>query len=626
MIGIKLGDTFLDLDAKTSVNINLIDPIFDPERIARTFSYPFKLRLSPKNINAFGFAHRIDSAARRRKYDAELYIKGQLFEAGILKILKVSNQAIEVAFQNKTLDVIDQMKTIKLRDLALNIQVNNYRPPVLVRIPFGTATGETRIMLIEVNGVLFEQETSNPSGIVTQINTQFPGMVTDVPPPEVVAMVFDTSTYPDLRINLEPAPQTPADQYYTGTLNIQDTLQEQAHKAFWSAHLNTIKVNPTSHVFPTFHAPDLYDDTNEDFVGVVNATDQASGDYYLNEVLFGVDVWDYTLIPMPFLSYTLTQMFSKVGIGVTGDFHNNADLQKLIVYSNRTIDFNITPENYIVDQENIEDPLSWNGFPENYDLADQYPDITLYEFAIALQTIIPYVVQFEGTKIILKTIEGLLNREAIDYTDKVEPTYNLDVAQYDGFSLDYERQGEAPLSDNQLEAILPDSTADNILPFTSSFFSLYTRRTAFLTRSYSVPITRDKGYSLMAGIDEDTPLKLLLYHGLQNDASSSTYPYASHANIGHGFQRLGDLSLDFQGDDGLYQNYWQKYIDLLLNGEPITMTARLSILDILHIRNTPGLKFYIQHPKGSFTAIIKKVQFKATTQSISKAKLELVKV
>jgi hypothetical protein len=626
MIGIKLNGIFLDLDPKTAININLIDPIFDPERIARTFSYPFKLKLSPKNITALSFAHRLDSALRKRKYDAQLYLQGQFFEQGILRILKVSNKSMEVAFQNETLDIIDQMKTIKLRNLSLNVPVNDYRPPVLIRIPFENIVGQTHILLIEVNGILFEQDADNADAIVLQIQTQFPGLVTNLSSPEIVVMEFDTSIDPNLRINLQPSPLTPADEHHYGLLDIQNTLAEQDHQNAWKLHLNNIQLNPTSHVFPTFHAPDLYDEANEEYLGVVNATNQASGDYYQNQLILSAAQWTYTLIPMPFLSFTLSQLFSRVGALVDGDFHEDADLQKIIVYSNRTIDFNITPQNFIVDQGDSQAASSWNGFPENYNLADQYPDITLYEFVIALQTIIPFVIQFIGGKVFLKTINSLLDQQAIDYSTKVEPSYSLDVPPYGEFSLDYERQDEAPLADNQLEAILPNENADDVLEFTSSFFSLYTRRTAFLTRSYSVPLTKDKGYSLMAGIDEPTPLKLLLYHGLQNDASGSSYPFASHANIGHGFQKLGNLSLDFKGEDGLYQNYWQKYIDLLLNGEPIAMKARLSIIDILHIRNTPGLKVFIQHPKGSFNAIIKKVQFKASLQSISLSNIELVKI
>ena len=628
MLALRLGDTFLDLAPSTVLNLSFIDPIFDKQRIARTFSFPFKLPLSPKNKKALGFAYRLDASSRSLKYEASLLFASQIIEQGILRILSVKETYIEVAFQNQSLDLLEKMKSIKLRELAMPVSVNSYTPNVTLLFNDATEVGETRLMVVEVNGILFEQDTNLAGNLINLINAEFPSMVSLAPIPAQFHLVFNTLAYPDLKIKLFPSPVSPADQYYFGSVIIPDTITELAHAQIWKNHLADVLASPTTHVFPTMRMPDLYDENNEDYIGLVNVTDENSGEYELNElVVFGTNRWPHTLIAMPFLHAILQQSFLALSIDtLIGDLVEDSELRKLILYSNRTLDHNISPENFIIDQENITDPLTWNGFPESYNLASQLPDLTLYEFILAIQSLIPFLIQVEGGKVRLDTIQSYLNQQAEDFTARIEPSYDLEIPEYDSFSLDYDRQEEAVLEAEQLLKIAAAIGVENTLEITSSYFSLYTRRTTFSSRGFSIPITKDKGYSALAGIDEDTPLKMLIYHGLQPDSAGNTYPFASHSNTNHVFQQVANLSLDFQGQHGLYENYWKDYIKLLVNGETITLNMRLSLADILSIKARPAKKIYCYHPKGAFQAIIKKVQVKFSLQSIGIASVQIVKL
>ena len=98
MLGLKINDHFLELDPKTSITITLINPAFDAESTSRIYTYPFKIKLTPKNRSIFQHAHRLDVNGKTKYTDAELHIESQLFEKGILEILRTTGKQIEAVF------------------------------------------------------------------------------------------------------------------------------------------------------------------------------------------------------------------------------------------------------------------------------------------------------------------------------------------------------------------------------------------------------------------------------------------------------------------------------------------------------------------------------------------------
>ena len=130
MIALKVGDTFLEFKKKASITINMECPIFDREGVERIYSYPFSLPNSPRNQVALSFANRLD-VTTKIKIDATLFLDNNSFEEGILVVNGSTSKQINVTFQNKAINLLDDFKTVQLQDISMPVQLTeDYCPEV----------------------------------------------------------------------------------------------------------------------------------------------------------------------------------------------------------------------------------------------------------------------------------------------------------------------------------------------------------------------------------------------------------------------------------------------------------------------------------------------------------------
>lgn len=80
---------------------------------------------------------------------------------------------------------------------------------------------------------------------------------------------------------------------------------------------------------------DFYGGANPDFCGIVNRQNSVTGDFFKNDAFIGNK---YCLVPFLYLFFILKKIFEAEGLTPTGDFWNDPEMQKLLIYNNYALD------------------------------------------------------------------------------------------------------------------------------------------------------------------------------------------------------------------------------------------------------------------------------------------------
>ncbi len=101
--------------------------------------------------------------------------------------------------------------------------------------------------------------------------------------------------------------------------------------------LSTESYPTENYAFPMIANDVFFADTNPNFKGIINnffIPNNAPGEYFKN-IFNGTDVLNYNaLVAMPYLLFTLQNIFEQIRYSITGSILNNPDFQKLIIYNN----------------------------------------------------------------------------------------------------------------------------------------------------------------------------------------------------------------------------------------------------------------------------------------------------
>ena len=205
MIALKVKDTWLDFSPKTSVSISIQSPLFDLGRIGRVFSYPFTLPATPANLQVLEHANRLDAGRRLRKYPAELYLSGNLFESGQVVVTTANNKDISLVFQNNPIATLQRLSNFKMQELDMQVTVPGaeYFPSLYLRV---LEPGLTALNLyIDINGTEYWRPVGERPQIVNDINADYPGLAALIEDSEdEFSISIDTSATSPLEITLEP--------------------------------------------------------------------------------------------------------------------------------------------------------------------------------------------------------------------------------------------------------------------------------------------------------------------------------------------------------------------------------------------------------------------------------------
>ena len=630
-----INNEVLDLTPGTSLTLTYRSPLFDKEKVERVFSYPFKVDATPNNVHILRHANRLDSKSKKKKYPAVLKIQGVQYETGVFIISDWTDKTIEGHFNNLPLELLKTLRNLNLQDLPLSRTIVNTPYTPVIELQFNFLGGGSNLA-ININGTTYQEPLGSWPDIADAINADWPGFFTIINTGGLVEI--DTSVVPNLQITLSPDDATDAEAFFPFQV---DYTAEQACIDDWLLFLNGLynSTSPdVSHRFPVIEAKEFYNGNLEEYSGLLNAhlSDQS---YAYNEP--GTDTHRFAIAPQPSLKYIIEQVMAFVGMTqISGDFLNDEDIQNLIVFSNRALDRYVSIADFFTDVtyeeiqqagENAGNPaLKTNIWSASYNLAQHLPEMTMYDFLMSLRSTFPILFLFRSTKAVeIRRIDLLLKQSIEDYTSLTEPGYKGQSAQYEGFILDYNRSTDEEVAQaGQLEKVISGDNEDDLAEFISDWYTLYHKKTTNFAfhNPYTIPYWDGNGYSEELGLTAASPMRLLFYHGKQPDSALDNYPYASHHNLNYFDQRISEYSLDWAGDDGLYEKWWKEYIRLIVEGESVQRVMRLSIHQLIELRNNPFKRILINDPMGQSVGWLKEVKFKVDTNKVLFAQIEIVKL
>jgi hypothetical protein len=131
-----------------------------------------------------------------------------------------------------------------------------------------------------------------------------------------------------------------------------------------------------------------------------------------------------------------------------------------------------------------------------------------------------------------------------------------------------------------------------------------------------IPLYNGAGTSLAFGIQNQAPLRLMFYHGMQQ-GSAANYPFASSGNINFKGQEIQNLSLTLES---IGKEFTDKWLNTQINGEVVTERLLLSESDIDSIDTTRKCRIENQE------YIIKSVKILLENDQVKISEAELLRI
>jgi hypothetical protein len=122
-------------------------------------------------------------------------------------------------------------------------------------------------------------------------------------------------------------------------------------------------------------------------------------------------------------------------------------------------------------------------------------------------------------------------------------------------------------------------------------------------------------------LPEDKSLRLLIYRGLDATVYAGyRYPFATPDVYDTRGVKVGTHSLRWEGDHGLYEKFWKRWLDFLGSTRKVTRKLRLTAADIFNLDMTQQVRI------ENINYLIGKINVAVTMRGISEARAELYSV
>ncbi len=107
-------------------------------------------------------------------------------------------------------------------------------------------------------------------------------------------------------------------------------------------------------------------------------------------------------------------------------------------------------------------------------------------------------------------------------------------------------------------------------------------------------------------IENDCPDRITIYRGIQPNFDGDDYPLASGIPWNGEGLKVGDYSLRWDGQYGMYQSWWESWHNMLKSGKNVTMTFILTIDDLISFNFEDKIRignqdYFVSKMKVSFT-------------------------
>lgn len=596
MFSLRLNDTALTLPADARIRVVLSCPLFDRDRILRTFSYPFGLPLTAQNQRALRHAHRFDAGSAWGAQECQLWISGGQYERGELVSLGSDDTAIDAVFRNLPVTVVEDLGNLKINELLETIAIPETGPDAEVVL---TITTPPFAYDITIGGINYVLGIGGSSGMSTAdvgvyfrdlINADYPGMASS----NTTQLILDSAMVNDHNVDWS---------VMTGfTIATYITPGEAAQQNFLNYVESVVGTPVDSHAWPVVEWAGLYEGKNSLYEGTVNPVFDGQG---LENVENADETkFKYTYIPMVRVPYILEKIRAAAGIGYLDGYVNNADFAALLVLNNLTCDKSYY--DYYEDEQN----KYLNGFTQSINLNNHVPKMTALDFLKKLAAGLNLIIEYKDGGLWLTKSLDLVSAAAANYSEYVQPgRYNFQIAKPEGVTLKYpdnDKEGYSVVG--QLEDyVLGDGGKEQVLPFGT----MYVNNGFLLDHgTYRCPITQQSGKSPIFGANAtDMALSLVFYRGIKQTSEAEDYAYATHDELDTDEATvIGGLSLELDGTYGLVA---QNFGSMLGYGDlsEIDVVAIVPESELYRLKKWTNARIYFYHPNGPVTMVLKSVEF-----------------
>lgn len=604
MLSLRINNAdHLEITSNNTLSITLANPAFDTERIARNYSYPQRLSLTPQNREALNHQHRLDTRTRLDEVPAEVLLDDQLFDRGRALIKQHTDKATNLVFQNDDLSQITGLSEIKIRDLLGTIEIPQIESTLYVLRP-----GNGPNYLLTINDVLYTggglgvTVTDAMNQLANNINSDYPNIAQYYAGPDEFILTTDEETFGISFVE------------NSFTLLTEQTLSD-AREINLQNYVTTASAGNEPVAFPVVYAPQFYP---RNFRWRFYLNHRIDGNYLTNgyDTEFG---WATTYVPFVRLRYILDQIANAAGIdSIVFDLPTEqaADLDSLLIYNNVTLD-QLRLENSVQFGEKEK-----NGFKTSITLANHVPDYTATELLQRISGYFNLNLRFERGVLHLRPNLRQVVEPAKDWTTITDPGYERTTTAGGGVIMTFEEDTDTPWVPTHSDYVVGDGTNTHLLPARP----LHDRSTLLFESNNegwkTAAIEGQTGTSEPLDLEtENLTLRLFYDRGQQNNQEGRPYWMGSSGITDYDDNIIGDVDLALDGDNGIYTTFWRGWTQLLFS-PTITRVTSLTIDQLIELKQWISTKVYIYHPEGAALAVVEKVQFKVSTKGIGKAKIE----
>lgn len=649
MHGIKIGSSFVELKADTSISLGFQNPAFASGYLANGYSFPLAALRTPVNDGIFGtyvnLNRQTDGQRKQVKIPAELWIQGIQHTAGVVELTAVNQDGYTFNFRKPEAILLEAAQKYRYKDEFADI---TYIPQAklaqyILSVAYtgagvGPGSGVTDTLQIKLNEYTFIATSDDRAvcinSLVAQINATFPHTPASYVAPNVLKIQQGLIGNGDYCV-LEATSLGAAGNSMQFTLDASSNSFFEAAQDNFTTYFNSLCLGNypgTVYHYPMVYMPHFYSEgTNPDYCGFVNRCDNDGQPIF--------EGTKYPFVPMVNEKFCFLKALNSLGYtfddtGILANtewqeshFVGNYALDRLIRKERVTVETAL-----LINDENIIVPR------ESFLLKDCVPDITLAEVMQDYATLFCGYFELDGTMLRFKQRDSQLDSTRRNISAYTNTGYSNNLPDYRGtrFGYNIESVDTLPYQSQLLDVVFGDGY-NRITPkgstLTEDFFPdkvFFVPLAAPTDRFVRCPFTYKGGSAKSyGGFTNDLQWQRIIYRGAGEDSMNNTYQFASVSHLDYDGNAAYAASLDWSGDYGLFNRFWARWAPIILNGGDLETTTNIPLYELLYFLKyiQPAI---IQKLGDSFaTSLIKEIRFeimpgqKITGQQITSALLSL---
>lgn len=608
MLSLKLGKTYLDLDAKASISIQATTPLTDTDNVGRAFSFDFELPDSPTNIAALGHPNRLEKSPQKTE-EAKIMLENLPYLKGKLSIIDIK-KTIKTSFANKERNILDELdydlSTFAQETIQLHTDGSVVGITLGWRLDFLTQAfvdNVPNVCSIIINGHRFSKTFYNWNAATQTTNITIEG--TELANDINVFFGSNIATYNSSWRSIFIEKNEMVTFVVENKISVTPlfSIHEYDHQRI-VVGVQSLIDNPNSGViFPMIYAPNFYPD-NAVFKYVPFVNYQTAPFILRNEWTPIQSNFRNSLAPGVKLKYILLKIANRLKLKLDGDWWSETDAQNLFFWTGATLD------EFVEEGTPLSNPTTkqyLNKWKKSFKLGDFMPKMTAKELLSALSEMFGIYYKVSGTRLLLLKKRSLYAQKSHDWTSflipgslRIEPYNNKGVK----FSYDFPSDIDKP-NDQLLPYQIGEET-DTInynlkfvtLPMTKFIYSLPHFWGAAETEVNAVLIHRPEvAYVKGASDDKDE----------------------------YGEVISGAWSLNFEGNTGLYKKHLKNIAELQVAPNASALFD-LPTQEITALQRGDFVRIHAHTPDGTLRAVIKTIKIKPSVRDLGFAEVEMLRI